>query len=1345
MNGTIEQPWSAVNPDIVTLVNVCGGYNEAVRVVTAVSRSLWNYIFAGLHGTLKGKSARRQSSYRPIPEQELRNVLGECIEADLVSPLINGLVKAGVYERDQATSKLKAQAFNPRGLARSILGGYRTDADLRYAVMRAIRLHYSLPLSLATVHYFGQMAQEVTALIESARLGKKRTTKADFVGVGIERIKTWQSDFVNGIVAELALKDDEPTVFAARALHACFFEACRALGYLSVSGAVDEVQFRTANIDCEFIVSHLFGVPTNISGLDPLFGGGGLVLPEVTDRPESDPLGLWRERLPARIMVVSGARGTGKSILASQLASEIAMRGGVSWFMPLEQSPEECVFTLESMGSLRSTSASVSTKFASAATALDNWSDNNGALLILKPEDRDSSESLECLENPEEEYEELGRFLTIVSGTADSLSCGNVRLVVIDPLNSRVPGPNNSVDTVRLRGMLRRAIQSFKKSGTNVLLVVEEHTGAAGRHSETEQPMNELEFAENLADIIIRLSIKTRHNYATRYLEIRKSRTQREQRGDHVFAIRSNQGISIVPSVASFHARFRKRQLSKRVEPLSFGLRCVDDVLGRGTLYRGDVVVLTGEPGTYKTQLGLPFLLARDNGKIGLKEGCVSLLFSTRENIGTTHSFLENMRLDSHRSAAPGKSVDDETLCIVPIPVGHIPPERILQIIGEEVEKIELRGKKLHRIMIDNIGLWETCSPAVSDDSTFAITLVEFLRTQRRTCLLVCGVPWKEGPSLQRSLIGLSDCLINLEKYEFRGISRVMMRVLKSHGMSHRRDAFEVSLENGKFSMWPSTSLLRRNPNGGGLVPIPIRLLFHTESELQRSYFAALRDSLRVVASPDTKLEIQDRVALSHAMGMGGISAVDELQVLEMDEFQFGAAFKTKTNAVSLQTFQIEHGAGRQLEDVFPRYSHNCQLKGYNAAGRPSDRYRAVPFFANVGLLAFDQGEMGEADLRDWKDIAEKCWKWEKAKAQRDMVRRQTEGQDTSVEEAELFFEHPRGSGENFNCLFFEIMLSLPNLPSIREGECAFRKWLSSPQATQAAALLRILCRRAYQIADGRLDSINWQAGLMKSRSDDEETDEEKNKNVFRVNHRAIVYRHWYTTLNEMLREMSSPRDGKNTDDSKAFQNESRKRLDRIAVKTLPKHIAVSGEWYLGIPSHSAAADTGVKLIEGMTTPDAELTRVRLGVGLPTRQAYYETSKRSRRLAISPFFDMDTTSAKCLVVNAFSRTNFQCYEQASQTLAHHLKRLVEAPSDEESDFTQALLRASVLAKRSLQAACVELDFTQRKSDKQSKHVVNSYDCEYVNACRNRVRDGLKKITTAKKMDRNRNSSLKSSS
>jgi KaiC/GvpD/RAD55 family RecA-like ATPase len=920
--------------------------------------------------------------------------------------------------------------------------------------------------------------------------------------------------------------------------------------------------------------------------------------------------------------------------------------------MPLEQSPGECLYTLATTAGLSPEAVAVAVDFNTAATALEDWREDRGALLLLKP-DEEPNDSDSNGPSDVNGPSSLDKFLDAVAVSALGLSRGNVRLLVVDPLNNRMPGVVGAGQQA-MRQALLGAIRRIKQSGTNVLLVVEEQSGQLG-HFGSEGPASDIAFAENVADIIVRLSTRNRHNYSTRYLEVKKSRTQREQRGEHAFSIKSGEGVVIVPSVASVHARSQSRSPAVPTKSVEFGLSCVDEMLGHGTLFRGDLLVLQGPRGCYKTQIALPFLLGGDVRERGRGEApLVSLLFAARDSVPAVRDQLARLGLDD----AAGRDVE---LRIVPLPRGHVQPGRLLQLVENEFERLAIDGKSLHRLAIDNVNLWESSSPEVAEDATFAVTLVELLRGYRRTCLLVCDDALQTGANgLQDSLAGLCDTLLRFERYEFRGAWRVGVRVLKSRGMSHRLENFEVVLEDGRVVARPSTSLLRVTAGRGTVEPVPIRLFFRVESEVHRKYYEAFRDALKLSVSPTTSLESQDRAALVRQMGMGDVSVIDELQIMEIDEFQLRSAEPSRKPDSSLAGFSLpEHWVEQRWAEHLPRFSKKCEIHSHD----PSEVRRrafAVPFYANIGLMAYDRrGIVDPASLCSWEKIAKLAWEWEQAHRLDDGV----------------FFEYPRGSAENYNCLFWEILLSQIDMKSLADGWCPLRGWLNSKAGIRAAALLRLLCRRAYKVGGGEEDSMRWMAG--RTYSDGEAND----KRVYDVSANAIVYRHWYSTLNEMMRALSSSADG-------------RRKLEELTICELPGGIAISGEWYLGISAHSAAPRAGLSLIEALTTRDAELNRVRLGVGLPTRYQYYACGESERQLAISPYFSMEARRVRVLVEGAFSRSSFQCYEEIGPIVAHHVCRLIQQSGPEELSFAEAEHNASVLATTALAGLVEELDYLQ---------------------------------------------------
>src|SRR5207247_2180312 len=102
----------------------------------------------------------------------------------------------------------------------------------------------------------------------------------------------------------------------------------------------------------------------------------------------------------------------------------------------------------------------------------------------------------------------------------------------------------------------------------------------------------------NVADTVIRLSVTSRANYSQRYIEITKSRLQREQRGEHPYSIKAGQGFLISPASSAVRSRNSRRSLPVPDRPVKFGLPPLEHLLGEGGLFAGDVVVLQGCEGT---------------------------------------------------------------------------------------------------------------------------------------------------------------------------------------------------------------------------------------------------------------------------------------------------------------------------------------------------------------------------------------------------------------------------------------------------------------------------------------------------------------------------------------------------------------------------------------------------------------------------------------------------------------------------------------------------------------------------------------------------------------------------
>ena len=647
-------------------------------------------------------------------------------------------------------------------------------------------------------------------------------------------------------------------------------------------------------------------------------------------------------------------------------------------------------------------------------------------------------------------------------------------------------------------------------------------------------------------------------------------------------------------------SRLKTRSVRPPEKKIQFGVPSLDAILGDG-LYAGDVIVLQGPGGCSKTPVALSFLLGTDWENRSDKSNTLSLLVSARDNEETVRHILRQLRPADDQGSGPAAPRRPDQVRIAALEGGYIKPGYILQRIDSEFLAARLNLSNIGRVMIDNVAHWESSCPYVREDNTFGDTLIDLLRRHRVTTVLTCGEPDSESV-LQRSIMDSADCLIQFERIEFRGSTRVIVRVVKTRDMSHRREAFELIADSHGLEVKAASSLLRVG-RGGAVSPVKVRLFLHAESDAQTAYNKNFVSAVRAVLSRDAEMESEGPIHSSRVLALGAASAVDELQVIQLDEFQFPAG---RSAATDLCVFPASAWADGAWNDIIPRLQQRV---------RAPSGVIAVPYYENIGLLAYRSG-VGRRCLESWEELSRECARWE------------NEAPSTS----DLFFDFPAVTGENYNSLFLEILLWLQGPP---EGDrpdtdgCRFRNWLTSDSAVEALVLMRRLCHRTC--------SVRQQVG----------SEDLDRASPLPVNSKSQVWRHWYSTLHQMLSTMSA------------------RERSEIRVATLPGEISVAGEWFLGVPSYSAAPDVALRIIQLYTSQEAELDRVKHGIGLPVRASYYQQAG-SIPITPSPFFSIDPASLLRVVENAFQRSSLGCYARYSSMLSIYLQRILALPATEEA-------------------------------------------------------------------------------
>jgi len=1237
----------------------CGNnYGEAVKVAVQLGHDLWR-LFAEGEGLRSGEVAGHWRPNKVIPEDKLMGIVCH-LDPNLSDSILKALELSRLLVRNPANRSTwfaRLDIFSPFTLVRSLLAGLRPDHDLRFYTMRSIREIYQCSLSDRTVADFRRLAKalsEVRAIppdpadpqaVPSQESSERRSGAIEKKSArhrsgprssrGNKHLHL-QLEVLPSLGRALPFRDPGE----ARRTIDLFLECCRAVRYVGASHIKDHLFRRTSAIDPEYLVSKLFSLTTGIRGFDELFGGSGLLLGQA-------PSG--EHEVQGRTILVTGHYGTGKSLLSLQLAVEVARKGGVALFLLLEQTADECLFMLQSIGALQDDRAmEIATDIDRAADLLVKTTEGKGALLLLRFSSvRESfSKFLEELEKTALGIAGVRTKKPVLEGqnvpqpSEESIHSYPLRLVVVDPVNSVYVEKKGSE---QLRRDTLEVISRIKATGTNILLVAEEES----------HPAKRLRFEHNIADTVIHLSVERDHGYAQRYFSILKSRLQREQRGDHPFSIKAGSGINIFPTSAAISARIRTRDVLPPERFVKFGVPSLDAILGEKAIAEGDVVVIRGPGGSYKTELGLRFVLHSsqldpEEGDSQAKSEGKSLLIAVHDHRSTVDRQLKNMRDLLRKKRIKAKRPEDIVVCC--LPRGHVQPGFIFDQIEGEFRRAQIEGYRFERVLIDDVEHWEMSCPFVRDDEIFGDTLLSYLRHKHVTSLLTCQeVPGPGNSVVQQSIVNGADCLVLADRFTYRGLSRVMIRVAKTREHAHRRDSFELVLGPTGPEFKPQSSLLRVDPDGE-VKEVKVRLFLHSESDSQQLYNETLAGVLKSVLSRDVELDFQDRITLGRVLDLGSSSAVDELQILQLDEFQIQPrvlSMERASSAPPLFAFHPnerrgvsdgEHLEAGDLEDRFPRLVNRVRLEG---------GFVAVPYYSNPGLLAYRQDwpELTEGKLPEptddmvgsWEGLAELSRKWDKT------------CKSLADTPPAFFFDCPRVPAENYNCLFFEILLALDeNLSRERPGDLA--EWITPDTAVTSAFILRQLCKRSYQ-RHAKID-MTPSTGVSELPAGPYQA---RHRKVTSVSHNACVWRHWYTTLNQMLSELDPPERAK------------------IRVRTLPGDVAVAGEWYLALPSYSAAPDVGLEIIRHLTRREAELDRVWSGVGMPTRRSFFGTSVAPER-GVSPFFSLDGPKLGAMIDKAFMRSRIIGYEKISRTLAFHLVEIIRIPDVSEPDLKSRIRR-----------------------------------------------------------------------
>lgn len=1169
--------------------------DRAVATIVSLWRALWSAAKWDSRHTFENGIGRL--SRAGVQTRLLKELSGRCwIPEETRSQIADALL--GPFAKNDASEAifLNIAHFCLFDLVKQMLSDAGRSCDLEYWASRDVRYTARLQLSAPAMRSVQIYTKSLKRWLEGVDAPHRAHHAMYLVAADLEAS---EPDDENGE----ALSPDG------------YFDLIAALGWVWPSTGAGEVQADPARFDAEELIGRYFGLPTAIPGLDAIFAGSG---PLVIDAPgivagdsakPAQPIG-------GRVLVITGPYGSGKSTLVLELAVEVARKGGAAIVAAMEQSPEECLYALESFGIRTSSQTFQTVREMRAAIPLFSQAYTGKGVLAFLPITR-SPEAMK-------DSESFGEFLTLLSERFTWMEAFPLRLIIVDPINSVLARSEELQPDGRRK--LLDVFDRAKQRGINICLT-RERAGDIDR----DPP-----FEENIADTVLHVATARTDSALRRSIEVRKSRLQKEEPGRHDLSMRQGAGIRIFPSSASVARRANRAETPRQTRiPVSTGIDGLDRLLGRTGLLSGDIVALNGPPGSSRTLIGEHFLFVHQGVGESQKTAPKSLFVSD----ASYATILYQLQLVSaqrwNRPHYGRKNLEDIVICSVV--ADSVEPSQILQTIKDQFEHAKSENTHIDRVLVADISRWERHHGGEHGDPTFGHALMALLRSYGATCALLADYVTGDQTSLLRDVIvNGADCVLQFERMEFRGQVRQFVRATRSREMTHRRDLYEMIVAQGAVNVRSAGVLLRRDEKGN-VRPVNIRLFLHADSPHHHEFNAKLEGAIQTSLA-DVRIDDQWSHYDPDMFRLSASSAVDEVQVMQLDEFQLPMGSDPDVEQ-KLFVYRPD-----QPDDFATDPGKLLTRLGRRIVTRDGTGLIAVPFYENISVLARHDQRMNEAAAKlgltvpefdalsssspdqAWLRLVEMGRKWEE------------QGKDY------WFFSCPFSQPETvetYNCLFFEILLAFvqPN-----NSECGLATWLAAPEAKMAANIFRSLCCASHAHEREYFRSLkpsnNSHKKSHKLRLFTSEFDSNKNG--------PVVWRHWYNTLSEMMWDLEPV------------------ERSAISVHPLPGCKTSAGEWYLSVPAYSAAPELAWEIIHMITSPERELQRIYHGVGLPTRESYYRhTAPLNPASLISPFFHVSRSLLKTLVEDAFQRSQFPCYQRMTETISAHLQQILELPAPDQ--------------------------------------------------------------------------------
>ena len=350
------------------------------------------------------------------------------------------------------------------------------------------------------------------------------------------------------------------------------------------------------------------------------------------------------------------------------------------------------------------------------------------------------------------------------------------RLVIdgIDNLFSRFQNKD------AVRQTLYQITAELKDLGVTVLMTAEKLGSDKG--------LTRYGVEEFVADGVIEIELIKGQQQFLRRMFVMKFRGTSFRSGIVEFEI-TDQGLIVYPKIP-VETLIAKTDFQVRE---SFGIKCLDDILGGG-IPQGHMVLVSGNTGIGKTMFGMHFL------KQGMSEGENAVFVALEEPIEQVKKTALVHGWDFNRYERAGR------ISFVAANLIDLSTDKLLYQIISAVEGINAK-----RVIIDSVSTLLSATMTEEQVRQFLIQLSRYLKAKGITCIMNYLSPANFGATRGQLLSSLLtnemrlssviDGIIMLLFVERGQKIKKLLTVLKLRGSQHSKEIFSFEIEKGGIKM----------------------------------------------------------------------------------------------------------------------------------------------------------------------------------------------------------------------------------------------------------------------------------------------------------------------------------------------------------------------------------------------------------------------------------------------------------------------------------------------------------------------------------------------------------------